>query len=68
MRQASVEELLEKVPSVYKLVILASRRAIEINNGSAKLVSTKLDKPSQIALEEIKEGRITFKKKEKAGG
>jgi len=55
------EDLLEKVPSVYKLVILASRRAIEINEGSAKLVSTKLEKASQIALEEIRQGKVTYK-------
>lgn len=64
MMQIPIEDLLEKVPSVYKLVILTSRRAFDINEGSPVLISTKLEKSSQIALEEIREGKITFKKKE----
>lgn len=62
--QISIEDLLKKVPSTYKLVILTSRRAFDINEGSPVLISTKLEKSSQIALEEIREGKITFKKKE----
>ncbi len=58
-----IEDLLKKVPSTYKLVILASRRAFDINDGSPKLISTKLEKASQIALEEIRKGKITFKEK-----
>ena len=64
MNQVPIEGLLGKVHSTYKLVVLASRRTFEINDGSPKLISTRLEKPSQIALEEIKEGKITFKKKE----
>ncbi|MBN1405523.1 MAG: DNA-directed RNA polymerase subunit omega [Candidatus Omnitrophica bacterium] len=55
------KEIFEKVPSIYKLVILASRRCIDINEGSPKLISTKLEKPLQIALEEIKQGKVTFR-------
>lgn len=61
MSTVPTEELFEKVPSAYKLVILASRRAIDINEGSPKLISTKLERPSQIALEEIRQGKVTFK-------
>jgi DNA-directed RNA polymerase subunit omega len=64
MKDIPVEDLLKKVHSSYKLVILASKRAVELTEGAAKLVSTNLEKPSQIALEEIKEARVTFKKKE----
>ena len=59
----SVEDLLKKVPSAYKLVILASRRTFDINEGSPKLISTRLERSSQIALEEIRTGKVTFKKK-----
>jgi len=61
--EISTESLLRKVPSAYKLVILASRRAFDINEGSPKLISTKLEKASLIALEEIKRGKITYKEK-----
>lgn len=63
MIKASVEELLKKIPSAYKLVILASRRTFAINDGAPPLTKAKISKPMLIALEEIKEGKITFKQK-----
>ncbi len=62
--EIQLEGLLKKVPSLYKLAILVSRRTLEISEGSPKLISTKLEEPLQIALEEIREGRITYKGKE----
>ena len=63
MTETPIQELLFKVPSVYKLVILASRRAFDINSGAPKLISTKQPKASLIALEEIKAGRVTYRDK-----
>ena len=59
-----IEELLKKTNSIYKLVILASRRALELNDGAPKLVKTDSDKSSIIALQEILSGKVTFQKKE----
>ena len=60
-----VEDLLKKVDSMYKLVILASRRTMELNNGGQKLVdSSPKVKMSTIALEEIREGKISYKRVE----
>jgi len=52
---------------MYKLVILASRRALELGAGSGKLVDevTPNAKLTSIALEEIKENKIGFKLKKK---
>ena len=62
----SIENLLDKTDnSIYKLVILASKRALELNEGSPKLVETESKKISAIALEEIKEGKIGIKEKKK---
>jgi len=62
----SIENLLEKSDnSIYKLVILASRRALELNEGSQKLVDTDSKRISTIALEEIVEGKIGMKEKKK---
>jgi len=61
----SMEDLLDKTNSVYKLVILASKRALELNDGSPKLVETENKKISTIALEEIKCGKISMKEKNK---
>ena len=62
----SIENLLDKTDnSIYKLVILASKRALELNEGSPKLVETESKKISIVALEEIREGKIGMKEKKK---
>jgi DNA-directed RNA polymerase omega subunit len=58
------EKLLDKsMGSIYKLVILASKRALEIAEGQPKLVSDDASvKPSTVALHEIEAGKIEAKK------
>lgn len=57
----------EKQDSIYKLVVLASRRALELGSGSQKLVDTPANvKLTTIALKEIKEGKVSYKTKKKA--
>lgn len=62
MSYIPLEDLLGRVESLYKLVLLASRRAIEISDTGQKLVnvSPRL-KPSTVALEEIREGKVYYK-------
>jgi DNA-directed RNA polymerase subunit omega len=60
-----MENLLPKTDSVYKLVILASKRALELNEGSPKLVETDSKKVTTIALDEIRDGKISIKEKKK---
>ena len=64
---ASLEKLMEKAGgSMYKLVLLAAKRALELSNGSPKLVETSLkEKPSMIALREIAEGKVALKARRK---
>ncbi len=65
MQDVPIDKLIEKTGSAYKLVILAARRAIELNEGAAKLVETDSDvKSASVALKEIAEGKITYKAKE----
>ncbi|PIQ90269.1 MAG: DNA-directed RNA polymerase subunit omega [Candidatus Omnitrophica bacterium CG11_big_fil_rev_8_21_14_0_20_41_12] len=58
------EKLLDKsMGSIYKLVILASKRALEIAEGQPKLVADDASiKPSTVALHEIAAGKIEAKK------
>ncbi len=58
------EKLLDKsMGSIYKLVILASKRALEIAEGQPKLVSDDASvKPSTVALHEIAAGKIEARK------
>ena len=64
MPYVALENMLDKsCGSVYKLVILASKRALEIAEGQPKLVAASASiKPSTVALYEIAEGRVQCKK------
>jgi len=63
MPYVPLEKLLDKSDgSIYKLVILASKRALEISEGQPKLVKVDPNvKPSTIALYEIAEGKVRSK-------
>ncbi|MBI4227035.1 MAG: DNA-directed RNA polymerase subunit omega [Candidatus Omnitrophica bacterium] len=61
-----IEPLLEKVGSIYKLVIIAARRALELNDGAPRLVDADAKaKPSTVALAEIAAGKVSVKLREK---
>jgi len=64
MTYVPLERLLDKTDnSIYKLVILASKRALEIAEGQPKLVSINSStKPSSIAMYEIADGKVRYKK------
>jgi len=64
MTYVPLEKLLDQCEhSIYKLVVLASKRALEIAEGQPKLVSGSASvKPSTLALYEIAEGKVHFKK------
>ena len=62
MINIGIDDLMKKTDSVFKLVILASRRAYELSQGSPKLVEADLAmKPSVLALKEIVEDKISYK-------
>ena len=67
MAYIPMEKLLKNTQeSMYKLVILAARRAIELGGGSEKLVeATPNTKLTSIAFREIGENKITYKLKKK---
>ncbi len=58
-----LEDLIQNTEkSVYKLVILAAWRALELAEGDNKLTKKEVrNKPTAIALEEIAEGKIKIK-------
>ena len=68
MTQMAIEGLLKQCGSVYKLVILAAKRAKEIAEGAPPLVETEQRKVTSIALEEILQGRVLYQVEEAAGG
>ncbi|MGH2675832.1 MAG: DNA-directed RNA polymerase subunit omega [Actinomycetota bacterium] len=77
MIEPNIDDLLEKVDSKYTLVILAAKRAREINayysqlgEGRGEFVPPLVEtgglrnKPLSIALEEIAEDKVTFERPE----
>ena len=69
MYRIPMEEILNKTNSIYKLVILASRRAAELNSGAGNLINAGPNiKPSVLALEEIRQGKVRIKKETKGEG
>lgn len=64
MPYVALETLLDKSGgSIYKLVILAAKRALEIAEGQPKLVAAAASvKPSTVALHEIAEGKVEYGK------
>jgi DNA-directed RNA polymerase omega subunit len=66
MQDMSIDKLINKTGSIFKLVVLASRRAQELCADGAKLVdSPSSAKVASIVLQEIIEGKISYKIKEK---
>jgi DNA-directed RNA polymerase subunit omega len=75
--EPNIDDLLEKVDSKYTLVILAAKRAREINSyysqlgeGRGEFVPPLVEtgglrnKPLSIALEEVAEDKVTFERPE----
>ncbi|MCA9407221.1 MAG: DNA-directed RNA polymerase subunit omega [Candidatus Omnitrophica bacterium] len=65
MSDLPIEELLEKSDfSIYRLVRMAAKRALEISEGRKCLVENpSSDKATSMALEEIFQGKIEYKRK-----
>ncbi|MEA3328456.1 MAG: DNA-directed RNA polymerase subunit omega [Candidatus Omnitrophota bacterium] len=61
MAYIPVDELMKNIDSIFKLTILSARRAAELNNGMPKLVEAESKKPAIIALQEIAQGKISYK-------
>ncbi len=68
MSYIPLENLLDKADgSVYKLVIMASKRALELSEGAFSLIKDESldDKPTVRALKEIAAGRIGYEERKK---
>lgn len=58
----AITDLMEKFESKYSLVIATAKRAREIYQGSGTFVECKSNKPVTIAVNEIAEDKVKFKK------
>lgn len=62
MIHPSLDKLVDKVDSKYTLVVLAAKRARQLMDGDALLVTCKSNKPVTMALEEIAQSKITYER------
>jgi DNA-directed RNA polymerase subunit omega len=66
MKQAPIDELLKQCSSIYKLVVIAAKRAKELSEGGQKLVESDLKKVTSLALEEIRQGKVVCEAQDEA--
>ncbi|MGL5149676.1 MAG: DNA-directed RNA polymerase subunit omega [Clostridium sp.] len=62
MINPSIVDLLQKVEDKYSLVIVTSKRARQIINGSPVLVDIDSEKPLTIAINEVNEEEIVYER------
>ena len=60
MINPSIVELLNKVSNRYSLVIITSKRARQIIDGSKPLIDIETHKPLTVAINEVNIGEITY--------
>jgi DNA-directed RNA polymerase subunit omega len=53
-------ELMEGFDSNYRFILVAARRARQIQSGARPLVATPARKPCRIAMEEIRSGKVKW--------
>jgi DNA-directed RNA polymerase omega subunit len=55
-----MEDILASNQSAYKVVLLAAQRAVELSRGAPPLVPGDDRQPGSIALEEIRQGHVSY--------
>lgn len=60
----SLENALSKVSNRYLLVVLAAKRARQLNRGAAARVDSRHKKPTSSALEEIAAAKVEYRVKD----
>jgi DNA-directed RNA polymerase subunit omega len=67
MAQVPIEDIMEHVDSKYRLVIVAAKRAKQLNRGAAGLIQTRSVKSTYQALEEMAAGKLGYEVENLAG-
>lgn len=67
MAHVPIEDIMEHIDSKYRLVIVAAKRAKQINRGAATLVQVRNVKPTYQALEEVATGKLGYEVESLAG-
>ena len=62
----SLEQALNKVSNRYLLVVLAAKRARQLNRGAAARVDTRHKKPTSTSMEEIAGAKVEYRVKDES--
>jgi DNA-directed RNA polymerase subunit omega len=62
----SLENALNRVSNRYLLVVLAAKRARQLNRGAPPRVDTRYRKPSSLSLEEVGAGKVEYRMKDES--
>jgi DNA-directed RNA polymerase subunit omega len=62
----SLEQALNKVSNRYMLVVLAAKRARQLNRGAAARVETRHKKPTSTSMEEIAASKVEYRVKDES--
>lgn len=65
MKDVRIQNLLTKVDSQFKLVVMAAKRVKSLSHGAQSLADTKKQNLIDVALEEIADDKITYENEEK---
>ncbi len=58
MEYRELEDLYDKVGGKFKLAVLLQKRTAQLVRGDKRLVKTNIDSPIDVALMELREGKI----------
>ncbi len=61
-----LEELLKGKGNRYRLAVVASKRARELNAGAPALIKSEAKKTTSLALEEVLQGKIKYERRAKS--
>ena len=68
MAKLPIEELVQQCPSLYKLTVLAAKRAKALSEGAPPLVRADVKKATSLALEELRRGKVVYVPPEEEAG
>ncbi len=60
MARITVEDCLQSVDNRFELVLMATKRARQLEKGAEPVIDPELDKPTVIALREIAAGKVSM--------
>ncbi|RMD80011.1 MAG: DNA-directed RNA polymerase subunit omega, partial [Gammaproteobacteria bacterium] len=58
MARITVEDCLQRIPNRFQLVLIAAKRARQLERGAQPTLDWENDKPTVVALREIAEGKV----------